>query len=184
MTRPGEPGHVSDSERFRPLHAAAHELVDELSSRYAVRVVTQWGDAVMPNGVRTEGSLRVLPADADAAPISVTFTAFPGITTRYGNWVNQAWPRCGCDDCDDDLADLVRQIRAEVHAVARGGLTEHLHVGLRPALTWALRHDDRPAHLPASQRSWGRIPRSRLDEHLQYGSPGRRNWSPWPTPRT
>lgn len=112
---------VTDPERYRPLHAVSDRLVEDLVARYdvvraPVDVVGHWR-----GGVRRATSLR--PADGDGAAIVVIITGF-GLVVRAGHAYERGFPVCGCDACDEDPAELARDLTEAVDAIVSGGLTE------------------------------------------------------------
>ncbi len=56
--------------------------------------------------------------------MTVAYTNFPGLLVRFGRWHMDAFPRCGCDACDEDVDDLVIELAERVEALVQGGLTE------------------------------------------------------------
>jgi len=56
--------------------------------------------------------------------LTVAYTNFPGLLVRFGRWHMDAFPRCGCDACDEDVDDLVIELAERVEALVQGGLTE------------------------------------------------------------
>jgi hypothetical protein len=84
---------------------------------------------------------RVVPRREGASSLERTRTDVPGLRLRAGRLFDGAYPRCGCDACDEQLDDVVEELRWHVAAITGGGLEEqadgrgpdvHLRVG-RPA---------------------------------------------------
>lgn len=121
---------VGDRGRFQVLHDAAERLLDELTERYVVdrREVKE---AVGPHSdaeiVRT---VRLVPRHPAAGPLAITFTDFPGIVLRLGRWFAEPLPTCGCDDCAEDAAELVADLRSLSAAHVEGGLWERVRRGV------------------------------------------------------
>ena len=66
-------------------------------------------------------SVKLSPRDPDAAPITVVFTAFPGLHLRFGRWYREPFPDCGCDACDESAEGEIERLNEMVDAVAAGG---------------------------------------------------------------
>jgi Family of unknown function (DUF6226) len=48
-------------------------------------------------------------------------TDFPGVDVRFGAWISAAFPRCGCDACDEQPAEVAVELREFVDALIGGG---------------------------------------------------------------
>ncbi|GAA3956254.1 DUF6226 family protein [Actinoplanes auranticolor] len=121
---------VSDAGRFLVLHEAAEEVLDELTERYVVdrrESKEPVGPAPGADVVRT---VLLMPRSPAAGPLSIAFTDFPGIVLRLGRWFFEALPDCGCDDCAEDPAALVEDLRSRVSAHVEGGLWECVRRGV------------------------------------------------------
>jgi hypothetical protein len=118
-------GRVTNPERYRPLHDAARDLLDELVADYEVeRLEGVSVDEELASKHATERLVRLTPAVG--APLTVSFTAFPGVIARYGRWVIRGYPVCGCDACDEDPEDLVEDFTAHVETLVEGGFSEEI----------------------------------------------------------
>ena len=164
-------GRVTAPERFRLLHEAGDRLVNELEQRFVVeRVEGPEVDTELAS--RYPERLRVVcltPTLPTAATITVMWTGFPGLHLRLGRWHVEAFPRCGCDACDEDPTGLVGEIRQMVEAVVQSGFTEWFD-GRR--LGFELSHPD-------GRRSSGEVVVG--DERRRVlGKPGRYRWEAWP----
>lgn len=177
---------VTDPGRFRVLHTAAEGLLARASAAFDVQLLEGLTDQPLTRASESSGrTVRIVPADPAAAPVTIYFSDFPGIRTRYGSWATQSWPVCGCDACDDDPAALAEDLVSEIDRVAAGCLEEHLRRWPRPSLAWGLRarttDPNRFARRPRTIRSsWERLSRDELRELQGLGDPGRRDWQPWP----
>jgi Family of unknown function (DUF6226) len=121
---------VSDPGRFLVLHEAAEDVLDELTEHYVVdrrESKEPVGPAPGADVVRT---VRLMPRTPAAGPLAIAFTDFPGIVLRLGRWFFEALPDCGCDDCAEDPAELVDDLRARVLAHVEGGLWERVRRGV------------------------------------------------------
>jgi hypothetical protein len=167
-------GRVSDPGRYAPLRAIAHRVLDELENRYAVtRNVFTEHDR---HGDSPATGVRLTPADPAAAPLAVTFTAFPGLDVRMGRSNNFYLPSCGCDACDDSVEDCAEELRDAVHALTAGTFGERLvhdH-------GWWHEHWYRDAEGGYS-RSRSRLRRRELAELRRTMPGGELAWAPWPT---
>jgi hypothetical protein len=165
-------GRVTNPERYRPLHEAALQIVDELSATYHVSV-TRGPDAdpeLESHGVELLDVIRLVPAIATAAPLTLALTGFPGVFMRVGTWRQGAYPHCGCDACDEAPVDAVAQLHQDVDNAVAGRITEdwdgeRLHfaessTGVERSSGWALIEGER---------------------RERYGAPRRYEWEPWPT---
>lgn len=164
-------GRVTNAERYALLHDAARSLVDELCDRYLVERTDDSVDE--PMGQWEEGAtvIRLVPDDRGAAPIALTLTSFPGVTVRFGRWQSAAFPRCGCDACDEDPLRLVEELRDDVMAVVTGEFREAIKGGFQPGRTYSL-GGPRGGH-----SGWSRLPRR---EVRRRGGPAATDWRPWP----
>lgn len=113
---------VTNPERFAPLHEAAHELIADLRKRFDVEVT-----AVAPETSDLTGgvleTLRVIPRGS-GAPVTITFTGFPGLHVRFGAEHTEAFPPCGCDACDEQPGQLAESLREKIECVAQGRFSE------------------------------------------------------------
>jgi hypothetical protein len=178
---------VTDPGRFRVLHTAAESVLDRVTAAFEVQLLEGAVDQRLSGTPASSGrTVRIVPADPAAAPVTIHFSHFPGIRTRYGSWVTQSWPVCGCDACDDDPAALAEDLVSEVERVAAGCLEERLRRWPRPSLTWCLRErmtdTNRLARRSRTSRSsWERLSREEVRELQRHGDGGRRDWQPWPS---
>ncbi|WP_052359294.1 DUF6226 family protein [Actinoplanes friuliensis] len=121
---------VTDPGRFHVLHEAAETLLDELTERYVVDR-REAKEPVGPEpGAEVVRTVRLVPRSPAAGPLSIAFTDFPGVVLRLGRWFLEPLPDCGCDDCGEDPALLVTDLRARVAAHVEGGLWERVRRGL------------------------------------------------------
>ena len=113
------------------LHEAAEDILDELTERYVVdRRETKEPVGPEPDAdvVRT---VRLMPRSPAAGPLSVAFTDFPGVVLRLGRWFLEPLPDCGCDECAEDPAVLVQDLRAQATSHVEGGLWERVRRGVK-----------------------------------------------------
>ncbi len=95
-------------------------------------------------------------------PLPLAFTKFPGVFARFGLWHTEAYPRCGCDACDESPDELIEIFKEGVDALVAGEFTE------------AIEGDWLAYHLG---RSSGRARLGRDDRRRLY--PGSWRWAAW-----
>ena len=117
---------VTNPERFRPLHSTMLEILDRLESQFeAVRTEGHGLDEELTRGVDVaRPDVRLTPRDPKAAPIVVSFTAFPGVFVRFGRWYIEPFPSCGCDHCDESAEDEIERLNDMVDDVTAGRFRE------------------------------------------------------------
>jgi hypothetical protein len=116
---------VTDTGRYRPLHDFALALADDLEAEFDVErddepPVASW----LSEGVVVVRAIRLRPRADDAVPITIGLTSFPGLVIGCGEFTRLTLPVCGCDACDEHVADSVASIREHVDAVVSGGFAE------------------------------------------------------------
>ena len=122
---------VTDAERFRPLHAAMRAIIDRLQNDYNVALTEGYGldEEVEPRltlaGLTLDGpSVMLTPSDAGAAPITIVFSNFPGLHIRFGRWLTEPFPDCGCDACDESAEGEIERLTDMVDDVTAGRFRE------------------------------------------------------------
>ena len=127
---------VTDAERFRPLHSATLEMIDRLEADFDVKRVEGYGlDEDLESRVGLErASVRLTPADPEAAPVTVAFSDFPGLYVRLGRWHVEPFPGCGCDACDESAETEIEQLTELVDCVTAGGFREAVRRPLMPSI--------------------------------------------------
>lgn len=125
----GDVNTYSHQERFLPIFTVADALVDYIVGTYDATV-----DLVeaMPEHAALTGSsysriLRITPARADQAPLTIGFGEEPGVLTLSAGFFSQfdLW-FCGCDACDDRWQDVADSLEDAVLKVVNGDLTEKI----------------------------------------------------------
>jgi hypothetical protein len=161
---------VTNPERFRVLHEAARQLLDDLASEYAVERRDYL--ATDPSAQDAEApAVQLVPASSEAGTVTIVFTAFPGLVITLGRWREFSLPACGCDACDDDPADLIDELREEIARLVGGTFAERLSHGWRAGVSWG------PSTEPPDRWGWMALSRS---EAKRMGTAGRIDWAPWP----
>ncbi|MEF3404755.1 DUF6226 family protein [Agromyces sp. CCNWLW203] len=149
---------VTDTERYRPLHDFALALVDDLEAEFDVErdhepPVASW----LSEGVDVVSAIRLRPRTDDAAPITIGLTSFPGLVIGCGEFTRLTLPFCGCDACDEHVADSVDSAREHIDAVVSGGFAE-------ASGGWVSFRTERYASVGGGQEPYG----------------PRRAWAAWP----
>ncbi len=158
---------MTNPQRYQVLHSAGRELVDALSRDYLVDI--ERGpelDEDFAREAQIEEAVRLRPRSG-GAPLTVAFTAFPGLLVRYGEWHVEAYPACGCDACDEEPAEVIDRFRTCVGVVVGEGFTESLTHGWRRTVL---------AVDLGGIKAETRRPRRRDDEPAEAGV---RSWPPW-----
>lgn len=123
-SRPESSSRVAGAARFGRLHEAADELLDELADRHLVeRRETKEPLGAGP-GAPLVRVVRLIPHSPAAGPLAIAFTDRPGLVVWLGRWYEDRLPTCECEECDEDPAELVADLRAHVGAHVEGGLWE------------------------------------------------------------
>lgn len=128
---PEASSRVTNPERFASLHMVAAELLDQLELEFDAERAE--GDGLAPE---LEGSCKsvrpsitLVPRDADAAPVVFVFSAFPGIRVRFGRWYITAFPKCGCDACDESAESEAERLKSLIDNLTAGRFRESIRIG-------------------------------------------------------
>ena len=175
----------TNPERFRPLHAAAKELLDQLEREFAVeRLEGHDADDELGRESLARPPIRLVPHDPQAAPIMVAFTEFPGLRLRFGTWRIEPFPDCGCDACDETPDGSIEEMARMVDAVVSGGFRESMRAPLLLGDGWReseFRFND---GYGGFRRSRSRVRRARALEITEGKRHVTLNWKPWPRRKT
>ena len=116
-------GRVTNPERFEPLHSAILEMISKMEETFDVVRVEGYGLDEELEGKRdiVRPTVQLTPVNSTAAPITVTFSDFPGLFVRFGRWVTEPFPSCGCDACDESAANEIERLTELVDIVTAGG---------------------------------------------------------------
>lgn len=115
---------VTDPQRYAPLHAIARDVLDDLQRRFDV--TAHASSELDPNRTTQAPVTTLAPPDPGASPLSVTFTAFPGLVVRFGRTQREPIPECGCDACDETVDDCASLLREIIDAVTAGAFGERI----------------------------------------------------------
>ena len=151
-------GRVTDPGRFGPLHDAVLEILGRLEAEFDVERVEGYGldeDLESKRGL-VRPSVKLSPADPEAAPITVAFTDFPGLFVRFGRWTEEPFPNCGCDACDETAESEIESLTERVDSLTANGLRETVQAPKVPFGHGSLEVEWGP---PSYGRSWSRINR-------------------------
>jgi hypothetical protein len=185
MTRWGPEGppadaysRVTNPERYAPLHDMASELLDRLESEFDVESVTGYGlDVELENQDLARPSRRLTPRSPSAAPLVVSFTGFPGVAARFGRWHSERFPDCGCDACDESVAEAFQRLEDFAAGVTTGGFRESLR-GARLGNAYLAYELIVPR---GGRRSGeGLIDRERANQMMAETDRTSYEWTPWP----
>lgn len=170
---------VSNQHRFAPLHTAAIALVAWLEETFAVDVEQNLDVASdllrIPDDVVR--AVRVVPREPAAAPLTFVLTSFPGVFLHAGLLHDFHFPVCGCDACDDDVAELVDDLEWTVRMVVSGGYSERLD--LWPGHNVENKLDEPGVRMSSGRSRIGEISPARV-KFARKGLPPAGQWSPWP----
>lgn len=164
---------VTDPQRYASLHAIARDVLDDLQRRFDV--TAHASSELDPNRATQAPLTTLIPSDAKSSPLSIAFTAFPGLVVRFGRTYREPIPVCGCDACDETVDDCVELLRDIVDAVITGSFGERI---VRDSE--GLWHQTWRSTTAGSQSGRSRLTAEaarKISEEL--GSADAR-WAPWP----
>jgi hypothetical protein len=117
---------VTNPQRFAPLHNLAAELLDRLEREFDVERMNGPGlDPELEEHCKAaQPSISLVPRDVGAAPLTVVFTAFPGLYVRFGRWCTMAFPTCGCDACDETIESEAERLKSMIEDLIEGRFRE------------------------------------------------------------
>ena len=115
----------TEPERFLPLHDWALEAMARLQRVY--EVVREEGEGMDPRLERVplaRPTIRLAPLRDDGAPITIAFTASPGLEVRAGRWFTDGFPSCHCDACDEQPEEEFERFTELLDDVVAGRFRE------------------------------------------------------------
>jgi hypothetical protein len=170
---------VTNPERFRPLHSLALELVNRLTADYDV-AATHTFDVLpgMQSFEQARAPVTLTPVAPDAAPIAIAFTTFPSLIVRYGRWLAEPFPACGCDACGETAAREGERLERLLADVVAGHFREELGIPVLGEATIRWRLGVTPAYVDDSGEAFRTLPRAQA-RAMQGRGPKRVQWQPW-----
>ncbi|PRX44752.1 hypothetical protein B0I33_111267 [Prauserella shujinwangii] len=161
---------MSDPGRYAALHAIGRAVLAELARDYAVTTET----TTEPDGRGGPApAVRLVPADRDAAPLTMVFDGRPALRVRLGG-TELTLPHCRCDACAETVEECAAELRTHVTALTAGTFGERL---VRDGGWWHERWYRAGDEKGSSRTRLRRAERAALRERLPGGE---RRWAPWP----
>jgi hypothetical protein len=123
-------GCTRNLERFAPLHDFAAEVLIRLALRFDVERSERYGlDAELEQGYKlARPTLCLQPRSPGAACVAVAFSAFPGLLARFGRWYLTAFPRCGCDACNETMEGEAERLTSLINNMVAGRFRERIYI--------------------------------------------------------
>ena len=169
---------VSNPQRFTPLHSVAVALIEWLQNTFDVTVEQAPSAATdllhLADGVVR--SVRVVPREPTAAPLTFVLTPFPGVYLHAGSLHDFHFPACGCDACDDDVTTLAQELEWTVRTVVKGGYSERLDAW--PGRWIEYRLDEPGVGMRSGRSRTEDLPDERV-EFARTSLPPGGQWLPW-----
>ena len=168
---------VTEAQRFGPLHDWALEAVARLEADYEVaRIEAQSMDTELERAPLSKPTIRLTPLQDAGAPVTIAFTDFPGLAVRFGRWVTEWFPSCGCDACDEMPDEEFERFTQLLDDVVAGRFRESLYRdGWRHA--WRTREFWSDQHRRAGKR---RVERGQARRMLGGEKKIVLEWMAWP----
>ena len=171
---------VTDPGRFRPLHALAVALLDELEATYdVVRTAAFDPPPGLTSLAHIRPPVRLAPVDAAAAPIAVAFTPFPSLLVHCGRGLVESFPTCGCDACRETVDGEAARLRALIADVVAGRFGEQITIPSvgEATVAWEV------GSLDAWEPYWSGGSKMAPEAARRLLGSGRRRirWQPWPS---
>lgn len=163
-------GRVTNPERFAVLHDEADLVIADLTARYRAEAreldpLSRDHEASSPSLLRV---VRLEPSADDCAPLTITYSTFPGLAVSAGWWRQMSYPDCGCDACDTQPDEVVQEFRRHITAITEGGFSEAIEG------RWQITEFQ---GVGGSETSRQKLTRTRAQE---LGGSQRVDWRPWP----
>lgn len=169
-------------ERFAPLHTVADALIAHLRDTYDVEVeegMEAAEDLLHASYHEVVRAARIRPNDPTCAPVTLVFTAYPGIYMHAGLLNDFHYPVCGCDACDSNWQAEADDLERQVLAVVTGHYHETIERrDLDPWVGYAFTYPD-------GANSGGSREQGIAPERLKAAEAILRNvsgpWAEWPS---
>ena len=117
--------------------------------------------------------ITLTPVSSKEAPIAIAFSSFPGLFVRFGEFIEEDFPVCGCDGCAPTFEREADRLQELIRSVVAGRFSEEIEIPpLGSAhLTWSFEGPN--------GSNTGRMMLSR-DEARKLSSRSKRiEWQPW-----
>jgi hypothetical protein len=172
---------VTNPERFASLHDVAAALLDGLELEFDAERANGYGlDPEVEEEIRlAQPSVSLVPRDANAAPLVVAFSAFPGVRVRFGRWCIIAFPTCGCDACDETAESEADRLKSMIDNLAEGRFEEAIRI---PA-DGAASKEWKSWSAGGRFAEWAQLDQSRARQLVGAGDQTSFAWRPWPKRR-
>lgn len=132
---------VTNPERFALLHSVALQLLGRLQMEFDVERLEGHGldselEEIFTRSRETfatvlnlnRPSVALMPRDVTAAPMVVSFSAFPGLRVRFGRWHIEDFPRCGCDACNETAESEAERLTVLIGDLTAGRFREGIRI--------------------------------------------------------
>lgn len=167
-------------ERFAPLHTVANALIDHLTATYDVEV--DEGEHVVADLIRgsereTVRAVRLQPRLPHCAPLTLVLNDHPGVELHAGALLDEHYPACGCDACDESWQESADDLEQTVFGVVAGGLEEW--VGRGPRARVGLRLSYGSGGYQAGESRVADFPRERVHEARRTLKQFKGAWRAW-----
>ena len=168
-------------ERFAPVHTVADALIAHLRDTYDVAVEEDEevaADLLNPAYDDVVRAVRIRPNHPACAPLTLVFTAYPGIYMHAGLLNDFHYPVCGCDACDSNWQAEADDLERQVLSVVTGHYRETIERReLDPWVGYSFTHDD-GARSGGSREPGMSLERFNAAKSILGKTP--EAWSEWP----
>lgn len=170
---------VTNPERFRALVVHALEVFDHLRRAYDVTesCILEPLPGLLPSFEHARPPITLVPVLPGAASLGLAFTRFPGVIVRYGRWHATSFPFCGCDACDESVADEAARLE-DLACCVVAGFSEELRTPLFGDARLFIQFECGDKEYQRSKR-WTAVSRT-VARALGSGAASVARWQPWP----
>ena len=167
---------VTEPERFQPLIDWSLDLLSKLVAEYDVtREEGYYLDPRLDRSPPSRPTVKLTPQQEKSAPIVVAFNDLPGIRVRFGHYLIEPFPDCGCDACDECAEGEFQNFKETVEAVVAGQFREWFR--LEPDGSGGTGHEFWSNDLRRS--GWSRVEPGSVTR-FAGGKDHVLQWRPWP----
>jgi hypothetical protein len=172
---------VTNPKRFASLHDVAAELLDRLEREFDAERAEGYGlDPELEEGCKlARPSVTLAPRDVGAAPVAVTFSAFPGVRVRFGRWCMTAFPTCGCDACDEVAESETERLKLLIDNLTAGRFREAIRITADGA-AWK---ESEFWSVGGRCAQGSQLDRARAQQLVDARDRSSYDWAPWPRRR-